>query len=103
MCGEANLTRDQDSSKLVEQEPFSPPEVKERANRALTSGTISPSPHAVTQMRKRALEITDVVNVLRGGQPANNPEGKEGTTWRYSMSTKKLKVVFCFDSDRLII
>lgn len=58
---------------------------------------ISFTKHAKDQMLKRDLMSGDILNVLRAGNIHNDPEFENGS-WRYQIETKKITVVFAFNS-----
>ena len=58
---------------------------------------VSFTKHALDQMQERTLITGDILNVLRAGSIHNDPEFEHGS-WRYQVETKKITVVFAFNS-----
>jgi hypothetical protein len=58
---------------------------------------VSFTKHAQEQMQKRNLMSGDILNVLRAGNIYKNAELENGS-WRYQIETKKITVVFAFNS-----
>ena len=54
------------------------------------------SDHAIEEMEKDQLLMSDVLNVLRAGV-VRDPEWENGE-WRYHVETPRIVVVICFDS-----
>lgn len=78
-------------------EPFHPTRARQLIRRILTSGTVSFTKHALTEMAKDGLSAVDCINVLRGGvvEPAEFERG----TWRYRVRTNRIYVVVAFRSE----
>lgn len=62
---------------------------------------VSFTKHALEQMQKRDLMSGDILNVLRAGNIHNDPEFENGS-WRYQIETRKITVVFAFNSPNKI-
>lgn len=62
---------------------------------------VSFTKHAQEQMLKRDIMSGDILNVLRAGNIHNDPEFENGS-WRYQIETKKITVVFAFNSPNKI-
>ncbi len=63
---------------------------------------VSFTKHALEKMRERNLKSGDILNVLRAGNILKNPEFENGS-WRYSVETAKITVVFAFRTPNQII
>lgn len=64
----------------------------------LEAGTVTPSGHALKEMKKDDLTTVDCTNVLRGGV-VEPPEFEKGT-WRYRVKTNRVCVVIAFRSKQ---
>jgi hypothetical protein len=63
-------------------EPLKSAEAKARIRHILSgAGSVTPSQHALDQLRARDMTMVDVVNVLRGGHVESAEE--IAGTWRY--------------------
>ena len=82
---------------IVEGEPFSDTDARQRILRILNTGYVRFSKHALDEMRKDDLTTVDCTNVLRGGV-IEPPELRDGT-WRYRVRTTRIYVVVAFRSD----
>ncbi len=76
--------------------------------RKLLSEILSKSPsfvwmtaHCKSQMQKRGMIATDVVNVLLGGKIHRAPEYENGQ-WRYRVETGMMTVVIAFEGPSLV-
>ncbi len=58
--------------------------------------------HAREKMKERNLKSGDILSVLKAGNILNNPEFENGS-WRYSVETSKITVVFAFRTPNQII
>lgn len=84
-------------------EPIKPKEAKERIMKTLTEGRVVYSrPHGIQRLNERKLSMVDCVNVLRGG--IVNEAHREGSSWRYKVSTQNIEVIIKFlPYNRLMI
>lgn len=76
---------------------MSPAAARKLIREIVATGKVSYSQHAKKEMANDGLEITDVVNVLRGGwvEPAEEERG----TYRYRVCTRRMCVVVAFRSE----
>lgn len=77
-------------------EPFDSPMIKAMLRTILRAGNLAFSRHALEEMNKDQLTEIDVANILRAGMPLA-PERERGT-WRYRITTQKIRVVVAFRS-----
>jgi hypothetical protein len=78
--------------------PLETAAAKKLIRQILAAGTVTPSGHALVEMRKDDLTLVDCVNVLRGGvvEPAEFEKG----SWRYRVKTNRICVVVAFRSEQ---
>ena len=81
----------------VMDQPLGPTEAKQLIRTILTEGTVWTCDHADDEMRKDALTMVDVTNVVRGG--VVEPAEWENGSWRYRVRTARIVVVVEFESE----
>lgn len=88
---------------MIDGEPFRAHEARRRIRLILSTGSVNYDiPHFQQEAAKDSVEMTDVVNVLRGGT-VEDPEWENGE-WRYRVRTGKFSVIIAFsDEDELTI
>ena len=83
---------------MIAGEPLEAAEAKKRIRHILSgAGSVTPSQHALHQLRARDMTMVDVVNVLRGGH-VESTEEIDGT-WRYRVCTPRMVVIVAFRSE----
>lgn len=84
-------------------EPLKPTAARELIKRILKAGAVSwdigDKSHFLHEMRKDGLQITDCMNVLRGGTPDPAEWNDEFEEYRYRVHTNRICVVITFLSD----
>jgi len=87
---------DYDTTVLTD-EPLDPAAAKALIASILRTGSVTPSQHALEQLKARAMTMVDVVNILRAGvvEPGEFLNG----TWRYRVRTPRMNVVIAFRSE----
>ena len=78
-------------------EPLDPTAAKRLIQQILKSGSVTPSQHALDQLKAREMTMVDVANVLRGGYVDGSEEVNR--TWRYRIRTAHMVVVIAFRSE----
>lgn len=79
-------------------EPLSRNEARKLISTILATGNVSWSSHALRELEKDDMEITDATNVLRAGQILEEAE-LVNDTWRYRVHTGRMVVVVAFRSE----
>jgi hypothetical protein len=78
-------------------EPLDPRVARDLIRRAVKTGTVAPSRHALDELKKDGLTMVDVENVLKGGV-VDSPEWEKGE-WRYRVRTSRVEVIVAFNSE----
>lgn len=81
-------------------EPIERALVRKLIREILRSGEVILTSHASEQLEGRDLELSDCLNVLRGGWC--DFEEFVNETWRYRIVTQKMCVVIAFDSQEAL-
>lgn len=74
-------------------------EIKSLCRRAVEDGRVRLTQHARDRMAERNLNMTDIVNVLRGGWLDESRTDYERDSWRYRMTTHRMFVVVATTRD----
>ena len=82
-------------------EPLEPGAAKRLIRKIIQLGTVSFSKHGLEEMARDDLTTVDCVNVLRGG--VVEPGELERGSWRYRVSTARMRVVVAFRSDEELV
>ena len=81
-------------------QPLQPPEAKALIRAILEAGGVRWGDHALKELAKDGLEVSDAINVLRGGV-VREPEWENGE-WRYHVETPRICVVVAFRSETVL-
>jgi len=87
-------------------EPYSKTEARKRALTALNKGDnlIIFTGYCQKRIRQRNLIDADILNVLKSSHARVQKEAEwEGNEWRYQIETNKIRVIFKFSGDYLVI
>ena len=82
---------------MVANEPLDLVAAKRLIRQILATGAVTPSQHALDQLKARDMSMVDVANVLRGGIVESAEEIRR--TWRYRVRTARMVVVVAFRSE----
>lgn len=77
-----------------------PPEAKVLIRGILEAGGVRWGAHALKELARDDLEVSDAINVLRAGV-ARDPEWENGE-WRYRVETPRICVVVAFRSETVL-
>jgi hypothetical protein len=78
-------------------QPLSPPDAKRLILKALATGDVRFTTHALEEMAKDGIAQHEAITVLRGG--VVEPGEFINTTWRYRVRARRAVVVTAFRSE----